>query len=69
MAFHNKLERLSLASISSLVQRFVDRLEPTRVEHLSTDPYNARLLALRTNIRLGWKSLLGTNALAYYENS
>ncbi len=29
----------------------------------------SRLLALHTNIRLGWKGLLGTNALAYYEKS
>jgi hypothetical protein len=29
----------------------------------------ARLLALPTNIRLGWKGLPGTNALAYYEKS
>jgi hypothetical protein len=27
-----------------------------------------RLLALPTNIRLGWKGLPGTNALGYYEN-
>jgi hypothetical protein len=27
------------------------------------------LLALPTNIRLGWKGLPGTNALAYYKNS
>jgi hypothetical protein len=29
----------------------------------------ARLLALPTNIRLGWKSFPGTNTLAYYKNS
>jgi hypothetical protein len=29
----------------------------------------SRLLALPTNIRLGWKSLPGTNTLVYYENS
>jgi len=28
-----------------------------------------KLLVLATNIRLGWKSLPGTNALAYYEKS
>jgi hypothetical protein len=27
-----------------------------------------RLLALPTNIRLGWKGLPGTSTLAYYEN-
>jgi hypothetical protein len=27
-----------------------------------------RLLALATNIRLGWKGVQGTNTLAYYEN-
>jgi len=39
------------------------RLEPTfHVLH------SGRLLALPTNIRLGWKSLPGTNPLAYSEN-
>ncbi len=28
--------------------------------------HSGRLLPLTTNIRLGWKGLLGTNALAYY---
>ncbi len=28
-------------------------------------PLLGRLLALSTNIRLGWKGLLGTNTLAY----
>jgi hypothetical protein len=28
-----------------------------------------RLLILTTNIRLDWKGLPGTNALAYYEKS
>jgi hypothetical protein len=32
-------------------------------------PLQGRLLALPTNIRLGWKGLPGTNALAYFENS
>jgi len=39
--------------------------------YLSEAPYkySTRVLALQTNIRLGWKSLPWTNALAYYENS
>jgi hypothetical protein len=41
------------------------RLEPTQVKHLSDAP----LLALPTNIRLGWKGLPLTNGLAYYEKS
>jgi hypothetical protein len=32
-------------------------------------PLWGRLLALPAIIRLGWKGLLGTNALAYYEKS
>jgi hypothetical protein len=39
------------------------------VNHLLGNPLYGRLLALPTNIRLGWKSLPGTNALAYYEKS
>ncbi len=33
----------------------------------SGDPLKVRLQALPKNIRLGWKGLLRTNALAYYE--
>jgi hypothetical protein len=36
-----------------------------RVRHLSGVPLKGRLLALPTNIKLGWKSLPGTNDLAY----
>jgi hypothetical protein len=46
------------------------RPEPTIYKmDLSGAPLKARLLASLTNIRLGWKGLLGTNALAYYEKS
>jgi hypothetical protein len=31
--------------------------------------YKGRLLASPTNMRLDWKGLPGTNALAYYEES
>jgi hypothetical protein len=31
--------------------------------------HSGKLLALSTNIRLSWKGLPGTNALAYYQNS
>jgi hypothetical protein len=36
------------------------------VKHLSGAQLLGRLLGLPTNIRLGWKSLPGTNTLAYY---
>ncbi len=51
--FHNKLERLSLASLSSLVECLQVRPNPTRVKHLSGAPLKGRLLALPTNIRIG----------------
>ncbi len=38
------------------------------MKHLSGAPLKGRPLALPANIRLGWKSLPGTNTLAYYEN-
>jgi hypothetical protein len=41
---------------------------PTRVKDLSGDPHYDRLLASPTNIRLGWKSLPGTNTQANYKN-
>jgi hypothetical protein len=55
--FRNKLEHLSLASLSSLVQCLRVWPEPTLV--WSTLP---------TNIGLGWKGLPGTNALAFFKN-
>jgi len=39
--------------------------EPTRVKHLSAAQLKGRPLALPLNIRLGWKSLPGTNTFAY----
>jgi hypothetical protein len=44
---------------------FLVGLEPTQNKALSGAP----LLALPKNIRLGWKALLWTNTLAYYEHS
>ncbi len=38
-------------------------------EALTGVPFLDKLLALPAIIRLGWKGLLGTNALAYCENS
>jgi hypothetical protein len=37
------------------------------LKHLSDAQLLGRLLVLPTNITLGWKGLLGTNAVAYYE--
>jgi hypothetical protein len=45
-------------SLHKLIQIMEIRPEPTRVEHLKGVPLKGRLLALTTNIRLGWKSLL-----------
>jgi len=39
-----------------------------RVEHLKSASLG-QAPASPANIRLGWKSLSGTNSLAYYENS
>ncbi len=39
-------------------------LNPTRVKYLSAAPLKGRLLALPTNIRLGWKRMTEANTLA-----
>ncbi len=57
----NKLECLSAAGLSSLVLWLWVRPEPIWVEH----PSRVFLLALLTNIRLGWEGLTETNTLAY----
>ncbi len=38
-------------------------------KNLSGAPLSVRLLGLPTNNKLGWKSLPGTNTLAYYEKA
>jgi hypothetical protein len=37
------------------------------VEYMKSSSLQGKLLALTTNIRLGWKGLQGKNTLAYYE--
>ncbi len=44
------------------------RPEPTRMKQLSGGRLCGSLLALHTNIRLGWKGLPRINTLAYYEH-
>jgi hypothetical protein len=67
--FFNKLEGLSLASFSSLVQclSFKARANMSKA-HLGP-PLYGKLVALPTNIRQSGKGLPGTNTLAYYEHS
>jgi hypothetical protein len=63
----SKLERFSMASLSSLVECLFVKQEPTPLKNLSGAPLEGRLLALPTNNRLGWIGLPWTNTLAYYE--
>jgi len=44
---------------------FVSKVRVYPVKHLLGAPFYGRLLALPTDIRLGWKCLPGTNTLAY----
>ncbi len=39
-----------------------------RVKNISGASLSGRLLALPTNIRLGWRGFPGINTLAYYEH-
>ncbi len=65
MTVCNKLECLSLASLSSLVKCLLVRLELTGVKHVSGAPLYGMLLALPTTIRL---CLPVTYTLAYFEH-
>ncbi len=47
---------------------FVGKARAYPSEALSGASLYGRPLALPLNIRPGWKGLLGTNSLAYYEN-
>ncbi len=69
MPFLYKLERLSLASLFTLVKYLQVRPELTQVNLLSGAPLYGRLLALPANIKLSWKGLTGTNAHAYNEKA
>jgi hypothetical protein len=66
--FCNKLEYLSLASVSSIVDCLLVKMEPILLNNLSDAPLLGKLLALPTNNRLGCRGLPGVKALAYYEN-
>jgi hypothetical protein len=67
--FRNKLEGWSLASclVKCLWVRpgAYPRVEQLKVSSLGS----ATAAALPANIKLGWKTLQGTNTLPYYENS
>ncbi len=51
----NKLECLSLETLSSQVLKLRARPEPTQLEHRSDASFLGKLLVLPTNVRLDWK--------------
>ncbi len=51
----NKLEHLSLETLSSRVLEFEGKAEPTQLEHLSDISFLGKLLAFLANVRLDWK--------------
>ncbi len=65
---HSSLLQKSVIYRQKKIYTIDDTVEPKGMKHLSDAPLLGRLLALPTNIRLGWQYLLETNTLAYYEN-
>jgi hypothetical protein len=57
-----------MASVSNLFSKFVVKTEIYPSEALFRFSTLRWLLALLTNIRLGWKYWTGTNALAYHKH-
>ena len=51
----NKLEGLSLETLSSQVLEYEARPEPTQLEHLSDASFLGKLLVLLATVRLDWK--------------
>ncbi len=51
----NKLEHLSLETLSSQVLAFEGRPEPTQLEHISDASFLGKLLVSPANVRLDWK--------------
>ncbi len=69
MNFRNKLEYLSLSSLSSLVNcLWAGPGAYPRLQHLRGSSVEWAL-AVSTNNRLGWKGFPGTNTLVNYKNS
>jgi len=59
------LDCFYLGGFSSPVYCLQVSSEPTQVKHFLGAPLKGRLLALNTNIILGWTGLPWTNTLAY----
>ncbi len=59
----NKLEGLSLETLSSQVLEFEGKSESTQLEHLLDASFLGKLLVLPANVRLYWK------VMANYEHS
>jgi hypothetical protein len=51
----NKLESLSIESLSSQVLEFEDKASANQLEHLSDASFLGQLLVLPANVRLDWK--------------
>jgi hypothetical protein len=69
MDFRNKLEYLSLASLSRIVYCLWARPGAYSTVENMKGASLGKAPALPANIILGWKGLPRTNALAYYEKS
>ncbi len=54
----DKLEGLTLETLSSQVLQFEGRLEPAQLECLSDASFLGKLLVLPANVRLDWKVTL-----------
>ncbi len=61
----NKLEHLSLETLSSQVLEFEVKVRATPLEHLSDASFSGKLLLLPANVRRDWKWLPNTRSLAY----
>ncbi len=51
----NKIEGLSLETLSSQVLEFEGKAKSTQLEHLSDASFLGKLLVLPANVRLDWK--------------
>jgi len=65
----NKLEHLSLETLSSQVLEFEGKVRVTQLEHLSDASFMGKLLVLPAIFRLDWKVIACTNTLAYLASS
>jgi hypothetical protein len=63
----NKLEHLSMETLSSQVLEFNGKAKAAQLDHLSDASILGKFLVFPANVRLDWKWIASANTLAYFD--